>query len=154
MLQDFCKSRGVSLYKCAKDTGIPYSTLFEFATGKHSPETAGISMYKKIADYFYMPVDILYQICRGDSMMPEIKTDDIVLKAEMYSELINDMQAKIYEYSQTVNGNLKKEIQVLNEQLSEARMEVRIYTDEAHFKKWNDLLLSVRSAILRDSFWG
>lgn len=153
MLKDFLKSRGISLYKCAKDTGIPYSTLFEFSSGANAPDNTSMAIYEKLSSYLYLPIDMLYRISKGENIMKEIKTDDMAMKAEIYTELINDMQARIYEYSKETGGHLSKEITDLNKQLSYAHTESRIYVDEEHFKKWDALILSAKAAIIKDKMF-
>ena len=85
--------------------------------------------------------------------MKEIKTDDMTMKAEIYTGLINDMQARIYEYSKETGGHLSKEITDLNKQLSCAHTESRIYVGEEYFKKWDVLILSAKAAIIKDKMF-
>ena len=75
--------------------------------------------------------------------------DDIYLKAEIYSELINDMQARIAEFERERPDLTNNEIKNINRQLSKARMRSRININEAHFKEWESLLLSADAAIIR-----
>lgn len=85
--------------------------------------------------------------------MNTIQTNDIHLKAEVYSELINDMQAKIAEFEREHPECMNDEIQNINRQLSDARMGSRIYVDEYHFQKWEDLLLSADAAMIKSKLF-
>lgn len=71
------------------------------------------------------------------------------MKAEIYSELINDMQAKILKFKREHRGHINEEIEDVSRRLSEARMTARINADEAHFRKWDNLLLSADAAMIR-----
>lgn len=81
--------------------------------------------------------------------MSTFQTDDIYMKAEAYVELINDMQARLFEFGNENPGCINDEIREINRQLSEARMEARINVDEEHFKKWEDLLLAADAAMIK-----
>ena len=81
--------------------------------------------------------------------MKTVQTDDIHLKAEIYSELINDMQAKIAEFEREHPDCMNNEIANINNQLSKARMKSRISVDEIHFEEWESLLLSADEAMTR-----
>ncbi|MBO4847179.1 MAG: hypothetical protein J5525_12915 [Lachnospiraceae bacterium] len=82
-----------------------------------------------------------------------MQTDDNFLKAEIYTELINDMQAKITKfkgkYPECVNDELVK----IDQQLTDARMLSRIYIDEMHFAKWEDLLTSAKAAMIKSQLF-
>ncbi len=86
--------------------------------------------------------------------MKVIHTDDIHLKADIYSELINDMQAKISEFMDNYPGCITDELNAVHRKLSDARMGSRIYVDEEHFKEWDALLLSADAAMIADKFAG
>ena len=81
--------------------------------------------------------------------MSTFQTDDIYMKAEAYVELINDMQARLFEFGNENPGCINDEIREINRQLSEARMEARINVDEEHFTKWEDLLLAADAAMIK-----
>ena len=85
--------------------------------------------------------------------MNTMQTDDIHLKAEIYSELINDMQAQIAEFERDYPGCMNEEIITIRHQLSEARMASRIHVDEEHFQEWESLLLSADAAMIRSKLF-
>ena len=85
--------------------------------------------------------------------MKTIQTDDIHLKAEIYSELINDMQAQIADFEREHPDCMNSEIVNINRQLSKARMKSRINIDEAHFQEWESLLLSADAAMIRSEMF-
>ena len=85
--------------------------------------------------------------------MRTLATDDIHLKAEVYTELINDMQAKIYEYSINNPENINKKLKEINRQLSYARMKSRIYVDDEHFKEWEALLLAADATMIQNKLF-
>ena len=114
-----------------------------------------------LEDLLILPLEILdCLISRKDKkMMNEyglktIQTNDIHLKAEIYSELINDMQAKIAEFEREHPECMNDEIQNINRQLSDARMGSRVYVDEYHFQEWEDLLLSADAAMIKNEIFG
>lgn len=74
---------------------------------------------------------------------------DIHLKAEVYSALINDMQARIMEFEKEHPNHMNDDIRSINQRLSDARMKSRIYVDENHFLEWENLLDSADEAMLR-----
>jgi hypothetical protein len=80
-------------------------------------------------------------------MSKTMQINDIHLKAEMYTELINDMQAKIMEFERDYPDCMSDELANVKSKLSEARMESRIRIDEAHFQKWESLLLAANVAM-------
>ncbi len=85
--------------------------------------------------------------------MKTMQADDILIKAELYSELINDMQAKIAEFERNYPDCVNDEILNINRQLSDARMGSRIYIDETHFEKWENLILAADAAMIRSKIF-
>lgn len=49
--------KGISDYKVAKEAGIPYSTLKDWAKGIYQPK---IDKIMKIANYFDVPLEYFY----------------------------------------------------------------------------------------------
>lgn len=86
---------------------------------------------------------------RKGTEMNNQQNDDIFLRAEVYQERINDMQARIYRFAVESPGYMNDEIREINRQLSLARTEARIKVDEEHFKKWDDLLQSADAAMIK-----
>ena len=85
--------------------------------------------------------------------MKNKSTDDMRLQAEIYSELINDMQAKIFEFEKKYPNYITDELVNINSKLSAARMESRIYVDEDHFKQWEDLLCAADATMIQNTIF-
>lgn len=51
---ELCKSKGVTPYRVAKETGISTATLSHWKKGKYTPK---IDKLKKISDYFGVTVE-------------------------------------------------------------------------------------------------
>lgn len=77
------------------------------------------------------------------------QADAIRLKAEVYFDLINDMQARIFEFKHSSPDCMNEEIRSINRRLSAARMESRIHVDEEHFRQWDRLLSRANAAMIR-----
>lgn len=76
--------------------------------------------------------------------------EDKLIKAEVYGELINDMQAKIMRYSENHPECIDDRLEEINSELSTARMESRIFPDDEHFEKWESLLAAAEIAMLEN----
>ena len=61
----FIQSRGISLYKIAKDTHIPKSIIYEWASGEREPASEYLIA---LADYLDVSVDYLL----GRTEKPEV----------------------------------------------------------------------------------
>lgn len=48
------EERGVTAYQVAKSVGIPISSIYEWANGKHAPRVESLM---KLADYFGVPLE-------------------------------------------------------------------------------------------------
>ncbi len=86
--------------------------------------------------------------------MNTIATKDVHLKAEIYTDLINDMQGRIAEFELDNPEYMNDEIRNVNKQLSKARMTSRIKVDEEHFMEWEKLLTSAEAAMIRAKLFG
>lgn len=53
---ELLKERGLSVYKAAKEIGVPASTLYDLASGAHMPSTKTL---QAVADYFGVPLSYL-----------------------------------------------------------------------------------------------
>ena len=60
------QERGITVYRVAKDTGIPQSIVHEWAAGKREP--AQLEYLRKLADYLDCSVDYLL----GRTDKPEV----------------------------------------------------------------------------------
>lgn len=80
--------------------------------------------------------------------MKNVRNPDIRLKAEVYFALINDMQARIFEFESAKPDCINQTLMDINRQLSDARMEARIKVDDEHFQKWDELLSSADAAMI------
>ena len=50
-------SEGVTDYKVAKDTGIPYTTFKDWGKGVYNPK---VDKIQKLSVYFHVPLDYFY----------------------------------------------------------------------------------------------
>lgn len=62
MLKQLCQMKDVSLYKCSKETGIPYATLSDIANFKSEPGNISTSILCLLAEYFDVSMDDMYTI--------------------------------------------------------------------------------------------
>ncbi len=85
--------------------------------------------------------------------MKALATEDPMIKAEIYTELINDMQAQISEYMSKNPHRKNEKLVTIKKRLSSARMESRIYVDEEHFDQWEDLLLSAKATMIKNDLF-
>ncbi|NBH62744.1 XRE family transcriptional regulator [Anaerotruncus sp. 80] len=53
-LEKLLEERQTTIYRVAKETGIPDSTLYEWKSGKYVPK---IDKIKILADYFGVPIE-------------------------------------------------------------------------------------------------
>ncbi len=82
-------------------------------------------------------------------MIKKIKTDEEWLKAEIYTEIINDRQAKIVEFISKHPDTDKTELMDVNKQLAVAHRESRFKVGDDYFKKWNNLILHADAVLIR-----
>lgn len=62
MLKTLCAVNNISLYKCAKETNIPYSTLSDIANKHTNPQNINSGTLNSLAHYFNMSMDDLYRL--------------------------------------------------------------------------------------------
>jgi len=60
MLRDLINEKGESVYRVAKGSGIPYTTLNEIVLGKKDPRDCSIKTIAALADYWNMELGLLY----------------------------------------------------------------------------------------------
>lgn len=70
MLKYLCEEKKVSLYRCAKDTQIPYSTLSDIALNHTEPGNINARTLNALAEYFDMPMGDIYTILMLKRRMP------------------------------------------------------------------------------------
>ena len=58
MLDEFLKSKGYTVYRAAKESGLPYTTLNELVLGKKSLENCSVKTVAALAGLFKMPIDL------------------------------------------------------------------------------------------------
>ncbi len=80
-------------------------------------------------------------------MVKAIKTDEQWLKAEIYTEILNDRQARIMEFISKYPEADNTELLEVNKQLSVAHRESRFKVSDEYFKKWDDLILHADTAL-------
>ena len=74
-------------------------------------------------------------------------SEEMRLQALIYQELINDAQARIFEFEKAYPDCMTDDIRDINKQLSDARMQSRVYVDMEHFQKWEGLIQSAKVAM-------
>lgn len=60
MIRKLLSDKKISAYRLAKDTGIPYSTISDLVTGKILIENTSSNTLYRLATYFNMSMDCLY----------------------------------------------------------------------------------------------
>lgn len=53
---ELLKARGITIYRVAKDTGIPITCLYDWKDGRSNPK---VDKLLKIAEYFSVPIEKL-----------------------------------------------------------------------------------------------
>lgn len=81
-----CKSRGITAYQVAKDTGVSTSTLSSWKIGRYVPKSDKL---KRIADYFGVPVDNFY---RNDNQ-------DNINSYDIFEQLLKEKNITAYRIS-------------------------------------------------------
>ncbi len=78
MLRDIIEKRGESVYRVAKGSGLPYTTLNELVLGKKTPEECSVKTVAALAGYFGMSVDSLLAAMRekDDAPVPATTWED------------------------------------------------------------------------------
>jgi len=61
MLKDIIVEKGESVYRVAKESGIPYTTLNEIVLGKKDPRDCSIKTIAALADYWGIELGHLYE---------------------------------------------------------------------------------------------
>lgn len=79
--------------------------------------------------------------------MKDTISEEMRMQAVVYQELINDAQARIFELEKSYPDCITDEIRDINQQLSDARMQSRVYVDLEHFQKWEGLIQSAKVAM-------
>lgn len=74
-------------------------------------------------------------------------SEEMRIQAVVYQELINDAQAQIFEFEKAYPDCMTDDIRDINRQLSDARMQSRVYVDVEHFQKWGELIQSAKAAM-------
>ena len=78
MLKDLISEKGESVYKIAKGSGIPYTTLNELVLEKKSPETCNVRTLARLAAYWNMSLDCLYDGLLKDSREQHLRPEDLL----------------------------------------------------------------------------
>lgn len=79
--------------------------------------------------------------------MKEKANEEMRIQAVVYQELINDAQAQIFEFEKAYPDCMTDDIRDINRQLSDARMQSRVYVDMEHFQKWEGLIQAANAAM-------
>ena len=79
--------------------------------------------------------------------MKDTISEEMRMQAVVYQELINDAQARIFEFEKAYPDCMTDKIRDINKQLSDARMQSRVYVDMEHFQKWEGLIQAANAAM-------
>ena len=60
MLKDILKDKNISVYKLAKKSGVPYTTVNEIVLGKKNPKDCSVRTISNLANYFNVPEQALF----------------------------------------------------------------------------------------------
>lgn len=74
-------------------------------------------------------------------------SEEMRMQAVVYQILINDAQAQIFEFEKAYPDCMTDDIRDINRQLSDARMQSRVYVDMEHFQKWKGLIQAANAAM-------
>ena len=81
--------------------------------------------------------------------MRPIKTTNPIVKAEVYTDIINDRLARITEFKRENPKYMTDEIKNLRNDLIIAHQESRTHPNEEQFKKWDSLIISIDAALVK-----
>lgn len=60
MLKDIIKDKNISVYKLAKGSGVPYTTVNEIVLGKKNPKDCSVKTISSLANYLNVPEQALF----------------------------------------------------------------------------------------------
>ena len=61
MLKDIIKEKGISVYKLAKESGVPYTTCNQIVLGNRNIEECSIKTISSLASYLNVPIESLFK---------------------------------------------------------------------------------------------
>lgn len=67
MLKNYLKENGISVYRLAKESRVPYSTLNDLVNHKITIDSFKLGPAKLTADALRITLDEFYELCREDS---------------------------------------------------------------------------------------
>lgn len=53
-LAELAEAQGITMYRVAKDTGIPAATLYNWKAGRYTPK---VDKIKRLAEYFHVTLE-------------------------------------------------------------------------------------------------
>lgn len=65
MLEKILKEKNISVYKCAKESNIPYTTLLEIVRGKTNIENCSAQTVYRLSKTIDMPMEEILEKCRA-----------------------------------------------------------------------------------------
>ena len=80
--KDFIKEKNISLRTLSFETGIPYSTLSDLANERTDIEQMRFGYVMKIASFFSMSPEALYDICKPK--IPQPDDGELFIKNKKY----------------------------------------------------------------------
>ena len=79
MLKDYLAERNKSIYRIAKECGVPYSTLNDFVNGKVKASECKAGMIRDVAVILGMSMDRLYEMSEEDTRPVSVRTSSGVV---------------------------------------------------------------------------
>jgi len=84
MLRDLIDEKGESVYRVAKGSGIPYTTLNEIVLGKKDPRDCSIKTIAALADYWGMELGVLYNRITEPSIGLDLNRINPLRRSEIF----------------------------------------------------------------------
>lgn len=79
MIKDILKDKNISVYKLAKESGVPYTTVNEIVLGKKNPKDCSVRTISSLANYLNVPEQALF-----DDSKIQISTSWLDQKDKIY----------------------------------------------------------------------
>lgn len=70
MLNQYLKTKQISIYRLSKISGVPYTTLNELIIGKREIDDCSVKTVRLISSVLNVSMDELYQICHSREKLP------------------------------------------------------------------------------------
>ena len=109
--KDFIKEKNISLRTLSFETGIPYSTLSDLANERTDIEQMRFGYVMKIASFFSISTDALYELCKP--RLPQPDDGELFIKNKKYYLKYNSVDGDREIPLHSVTGDIKPFIKEL-----------------------------------------